>query len=207
MLKKFIVIFLLAALSIPESSFAYKLFGFRESKSARLTPFPKWTDVLKRYEGEVTADASSCDVGSRACQMAKLNKFLGSIRGKSEAEQIEAVNRYLNETKYIIDPINWGVPDYWATPYQFHVKDGDCEDYAISKYYSLRALGFSNEDLRIVVLNDNNLRVAHSVLAVYSGGRIYILDNQIKQVIEDKDIHHYEPIYSINEKTWWRHMR
>ena len=70
---------------------------------------------------------------------------------------------------------------------------------------SLKALGFPPKSMRIVVLMDHNLNIHHSVLAVYLNERIYILDNQIKQVVEDKKIHHYEPIFSINETHWWRH--
>jgi len=120
--------------------------------------------------------------------------------------KLQLINKVINEEKYIIDPINWNMADYWATPNQFSIKDGDCEDYAISKYMLLKAMGFPKENMRIVILNDQNLEILHAILAVYSeDGKIYILDNQISAVLEDKDIHHYKPIYSINEFYWWKH--
>ena len=61
--------------------------------------------------------------------------------------------------------------------------------------------------MRIVVLQDENLRVAHAVLVVYHQGRTYVLDNQITQVVTDDRIAHYRPIYSINEQSWWLHQR
>jgi predicted transglutaminase-like cysteine proteinase len=115
------------------------------------------------------------------------------------------VQKYANEAEYIIDPINWGVEDYWATPKQFFIKDGDCEDYAIAKFMSLRKLGFKNEDMRVVVLNDTNLKTLHSVLVVYMDNEEWILDNQISPVVTSSQIHHYQPIYSINETNWWMH--
>ena len=84
-------------------------------------------------------------------------------------------------------------------------KNGDCEDYAIAKYFSLRWLGLKPEDMRILVLHDMNLRVAHAVLVVYHRGRALILDNQVRGVVEADAIRHYRPIYSINEQHWWLH--
>ena len=113
------------------------------------------------------------------------------------------VNSYLNQAHYILDIVNWGVEDYWASPYQFARKDGDCEDYAIAKFMSLRLLGFSNDQMRIVVLRDLNLKVAHAILVVDLNGTKYVLDNQIHDVVPASIIHHYQPIYSVNETHWW----
>ena len=59
--------------------------------------------------------------------------------------------------------------------------------------------------MRIVIVQDLNLKVAHAVLAVYLDDTIKILDNQIKQVVEAGTIRHYRPIYSVNEESWWLH--
>ena len=71
--------------------------------------------------------------------------FLQSLAGLSPAEKMRRVNRYHNKARYILDIINWRLDDYWASPLQFLERDGDCEDYAIAKFMSLRALGFSND--------------------------------------------------------------
>ena len=84
-------------------------------------------------------------------------------------------------------------------------KFGDCEDYSIAKFMSLRQLGFSNAELRVVAVKDLNLKIGHAVLAVYLDGKALILDNQIRKVVEAKTIRHYVPVFSINEKFWWRH--
>ena len=52
-------------------------------------------------------------------------------------QQLDAVNRYMNKHQYITDIVNWGVTDYWETPREFFLKDGDCEDFAIAKFKSL----------------------------------------------------------------------
>lgn len=96
--------------------------------------------------------------------------------------------------------------DYWAIIKEFLQNNGDCEDYAITKFYSLRKLGFDNDQLRIVILQDTNLNVAHAVLAVFSADDIVILDNQVTPILSHNDIKHYTPLYSINEKGWWLHL-
>ena len=70
---------------------------------------------------------------------------------------------------------------------------------------SLRTLGFKDSELRVVVLQDLNLGVAHAVLIVYLDGQALLLDNQIGRVIDQAKVRHYRPYYSINEKFWWLH--
>lgn len=182
------------------------LFGTKEVKSTNLKPFPKWTGVLDRYFSEVKLKDEPCtSTKFNKCHLAEWKKFLGTLEEKGKTEQIKAVNDYINKAKYIVDPKNYQIPDYWATPGQFFDKDGDCEDYAIAKFMSLRALGFTNEEMRIVVLQDQNLKIPHSILVVYRDGIQLVLDNQIPQVIPDAAIVHYKPIYSMNENSWWLH--
>ena len=69
----------------------------------------------------------------------------------------------------------------------------------------MRALGMDHDVLRIVVLQDLNLRVPHAILVAYVDGKPYVLDNQIPQVVSADVIHHYRPFYSINETNWWLH--
>src|SRR5690606_27447095 len=114
-------------------------------------------------------------------------------RGLGRGRQIEAVNEFMNRKRYIIDPRNYGMPDYWATPRQFLDRDGDCEDYAIAKYMSLRDLGVDPAAMRIVVLQDMNLKVAHAILVVWLEGKPLVLDNQIRSVVEAGVVRHYRP--------------
>ena len=184
-------------------------FGTSEVESTRIAAFTKWTGMLARFHGEEAADeATACTpTPIRPCFHADWLKLLASLRNRPVVEQLDTVNRTMNRHPYITDPVNWGVPDYWATPDQFFRKDGDCEDYAIAKYLSLRRLGFSADDLRVVVLQDLNLGVPHAVLIVFVKGRAMLLDNQISDVIPASAVHHYKPIYSINEKAWWFHKQ
>lgn len=111
----------------------------------------------------------------------------------------------MNKAPYMVDKMNYGVKDYWATPGQFFAKFGDCEDYAITKFLSLRALDVPSNIMRVVILKDLNLKIGHAILAITIDDKTYVLDNQIKRVVPATKIRHYKPIFSLNEEGWWLH--
>jgi predicted transglutaminase-like cysteine proteinase len=177
-----------------------KIFSSIELPSKNLKKFPKWIDMIGRWK-----DGSPCD--SDTCTTKGWTGLIEDLKGKDRLTQIKEVNKLLNSKKYIIDMRNWGKEDYWATPFQFLKKNGDCEDYAIAKFMALKALGIPIEDMRVVALQDLNLGVGHAVLIVYNGSDALLLDNQIKTVVPANSIKHYQPVYSINENGWWLHRR
>ncbi len=182
-----------------------ELFGKQETPYADLRPFPKWTGVLERYFKELGQREGNCASPEfNRCHYKEWMAFIETVRALPRDRQLEQVNTFFNRRRYIVDPINWGVADYWETPGQFFAKNGDCEDYAIAKYMTLRDLGWEIGDMRVVVLQDMNLNLVHAVLAVSFGGRTLILDNQLTVMVEHKRIKHYRPIYAVNEDGWWR---
>lgn len=184
-------------------------FNTKEIKSTNMKPFKKWTAAVARYQeekakaGKIAGDCKA-QVFNR-CHYERWLKFLISLKGKSKAEQVKAVNDFMNKAKYITDQSNWGQKDYWEAPGEFIARFGDCEDYAIAKFMSLALLGFTDDEMRIVAVKDLNLKVGHAILIVFLDGKPYVLDNQIKQVIAADKVHHYQPVYSINMTAWWRH--
>jgi predicted transglutaminase-like cysteine proteinase len=176
-----------------------QLFGTAEIHSSNLQMFPKWRGMLQLFKKEL----SSC--GPDQCKKAEWQAVVDRLRGKDVMTQLREINAEMNKRPYVADQVNWNLPDYWATPLQFLQKGGDCEDFAIAKYMALRTAGVPVEDMRIVVLNDLNLGIAHAVLAVYVNASPYILDNQISKVVPATTIRHYQPVYSINENGWWLH--
>ncbi len=190
------------------------LFGSMEIRSSNMKNFGKWTEMWRRHNlpktNEVTPEVAAMQhkcVGEYRvqCSRNEWEKFVSEQDTSDPIEMLKAVNQYMNRSPYILDPVNWGIPDYWATPDEFFLKDGDCEDYAISKYITLKRLGYDPKLMRLVILQDENLRVAHAVLAVNVDGVFHILDNQIDAVLTDSKILHYRPVYSINEDNWWLH--
>jgi len=192
---------LLAAAAPAEARKYPKIFGSIELFSKKVARFPKWVGMVDRFQdGTKTCDSATCTTKG-------WKEFIAGLQGKDLQTQLKEVHRAMNAKRYILDIKNWGEEDYWATPYQFLKKNGDCEDYAISKYMALKALGVPVEDMRVVALKDLNLRIGHAVLVVYVGDEPMLLDNQISSVVPANSIRHYEPVFSINETGWWLHRR
>jgi len=93
---------------------------------------------------------------------------------------------------------------HWSSLYQFLIKGGDCEDYASSKYFMLRELGFDAADLRVVVERSRELGGIHAVLAVRRpDGAIWLLDSDNR--IRKRSHRGYRFIYAMNERFVWDH--
>lgn len=195
--------FLMLVCGIPSSAAAPALFGYQETQQSDLTPFRQWLDALERHIRLDVPEADCTETRFNSCHLREWQAFLATLRGLPFATQLKRINDYSNNKKYVLDIDNYGMTDYWAVAREFLYNGGDCEDYAITKLLSLRWLGVDLQKLRIVVLQDTNLRIPHAVLAVYSNNDILILDNQTQQVISHRDILHYVPVYSINEAHWW----
>lgn len=184
------------------------LFGSREVRSTHLGAFVKWNEMRGRHawEEERRHIRQPCRLTAAfKCRRDEWQAVLARTADLSAAEKVREINAFMNEATYITDIRNWGVSDYWSSVREFLRKDGDCEDYAIAKYYSLKALGFDPATMRVVVVEDTNLDTAHAVLAVELEGETLILDNQIPDVVKSTSIIHYRPVYSINEEAWWLH--
>ncbi len=162
--------------------------------------------VLERHILKLKDSKSCQSTQFNQCHLRQWQDFLVTIKNLPVNQQIKSVNKYANEKAYTLDIENYGIADYWATPKEFLVNSGDCEDYAIIKMLSMKWLGYKVESMRVVVVQDTNLRVAHAVMAIENNNDILILDNQIEEVISHADIFHYVPIYSLNESSWWMHV-
>ena len=177
------------------------LFDTLEIGSDKFGPFKKWNSAVDKMNRE----EANMAVFKR--KFSPWLSYFNSLKSKDGMEQLQAVNSFMNRSRYVTDIINWGVKDYWESPGEFMAKFGDCEDYSIAKYMALKYLGWSIDKLRVVAVKDMNLRVGHAILAAYYDSKIFILDNQIKVVVDSRRIHHYQPVFSINEHHWWRHRR
>ena len=184
------------------------IFGTAEFRAGSLAALPQWRRVLAAIEKEKPL-YEACDRGREGCPSRAMYAWRSLLRGLAGApleEKLRRVNRFVNQWRYRTDQRNYGLSDYWASPAEFLARSGDCEDYAITKYVSLRALGVPAEQLRLVVLQDTLRQIPHAVLAVYVDKDIYILDNQTDAILTDRRISHYRPYYSVNENARWAHV-
>ena len=177
-----------------------KLFGTVEFGKPVET-FPAWLDVLAR-----NSDDPIFQLQKHFNKSTTWEKLKTRLDGKSSIDQLKIVNSFWNGWPYKDDKSNWGREDYWAAPAQFLVKSGDCEDYAIVKYFTLKEIGVDPKSMRVVVLRDTVRNLAHAVLAVYINNDAYILDNVSNSVLSHKNLVNYSPQFSINEYGRWAHM-
>jgi predicted transglutaminase-like cysteine proteinase len=133
-------------------------------------------------------------------------KILTEEQSKSAEDKLTAVNNWFNLFAYVSDMEFEGVEDYWKSPDEF-VNDGagDCEDYAIAKYFTLLALGIPEEALKITYVKALKYNTAHMVLAYYPtpSAEPLILDNLEPSILPASSRQDLIPIYSFNAKGLW----
>jgi predicted transglutaminase-like cysteine proteinase len=120
-----------------------------------------------------------------------------------ERMQLERVNQFINHAvSFVSDQQAWRTQDYWATPAQtLSVGKGDCEDFAIAKYFSLVRMGVPSGKLRLTFVKAIKQNQAHMGLAYYPrpSEQPLILDNldpRIRPASERSDL---LPVYSFND--------
>jgi len=142
-----------------------------------------------------------------------LQQMMAALGGKDDAAKITAVNDFYNQRlAYMEDIDNWGVEDYWASPLEGLGKGaGDCEDYAIGKYFTLTTLGMPDAKLRMVYVRASipgapNGYVAHMVLAYYPTPEAdpLVLDNLQPGIHSASERPDLSPVFSFNAQGLWQ---
>ena len=119
-----------------------------------------------------------------------------------EREFLGPVNGFFNRVPYVTDEVHWRAVDYWATPAEFVASNGgDCEDFAIAKYFMLKELGVPVSRLRMVYARTWKSNLAHMVLAYYSapGAEPLILDSLEGGIHAASDRPDLVPVYTFND--------
>ncbi|MFE8071724.1 transglutaminase-like cysteine peptidase [Marinobacteraceae bacterium S3BR75-40.1] len=145
--------------------------------------------------------------GSDARQRLEKWQELSEIsRNAPEDRQLRLVNGFFNSIPFISDIGHWGQEDYWATPVEFLATNGgDCEDFSIAKYLTLRSLGVPDDKLRIVYVKALELNQAHMILAYYPtpDADPLILDNLVDDIKPASERDDLQPVYSFNGEGLW----
>jgi len=184
------------------------LLGSLEFKTERTPYQAAWSSLLSRIAKETPLYAA-CRNASASCApgLQRWQRLIESVRSLSALQKLNRLNPAINEmASYADDQVIYGTRDYWASPGEFLKGRADCEDYAIVKYFSLVQLGFTAEQLRIVIVKDRNRGVLHAVLTVELGSKVYVLDSLRSQPVEQQFVLKYEPISSVNTDGRWAHV-
>jgi predicted transglutaminase-like cysteine proteinase len=156
-------------------------------------------DILEWFEQKYGAPAKQ--------RLQQLQQLVKANADAPERIQLVKINDYFNAIPYQKDAYLWKKRDYWATPFELiGTQGGDCEDYAIAKYFALREMGFPEHKLRISYVKSLELNQPHMVLAYYPDQQSdpLILDNlkkKIRPAAQRKDL---IPVYSFNGDGLWQ---
>lgn len=120
--------------------------------------------------------------------------------------KLETVNDFFNKIRFLNDRDHWQAEDYWATPTEFLASNGgDCEDFAIAKYFTLISLGVAESQLNLTYVKALRLNLAHMVLTYYPapGQEPLVLDNLVDDIKPSSQRTDLLPIYSFNGAGLW----
>ncbi len=148
------------------------------------------------------AEPSGLAASAGQIRLSNWQQLLENNTHLDEPDKLEAVNRLINRSvAYISDQQAWGQDDYWATPEEtLRLGQGDCEDFAIAKYFALLKLGVAVERLRLTYVKALGRNSAHMVLAYYPSpnAQPLILDNLNSQILPAAARRDLLPVYAFN---------
>ncbi len=133
-------------------------------------------------------------------------KLVNRLWRASEMEKLQGVNDFFNQARFTDDRLLWKKQDYWATPLEFlGLFAGDCEDFAIAKYFTLIKLGVPEKKLYLTYVKAIRLRQAHMVVTYFKKPRAIplVLDNLNPKILPATKRRDLVPIYSFNGQGLW----
>jgi len=124
----------------------------------------------------------------------------------SDIEKLTSVNDFVNQFNFVDDIDHWKQEDYWATPLQTLVtKGGDCEDFAIAKYFTLSAMGLDENKMRLTYVKALTINKAHMVVSYFEqpNAEPLVLDNLNRNIVLASQRQDLVPVYSFNGTGLW----
>jgi predicted transglutaminase-like cysteine proteinase len=150
---------------------------------------------------------------SGAAAVTTWRDLLTQAASQPEAAKLRRVNEFFNRRVRFRDDIDiWGVQDYWATPLETLGRaQGDCEDFAIAKYVTLKLLGIPSEKLRLTYVKariggpQSAVVQAHMVLSYYPSpeDEPLVLDNLISDIRPASRRTDLATIFGFNAEGLW----
>jgi predicted transglutaminase-like cysteine proteinase len=128
----------------------------------------------------------------------------------SDTERLTAVNNFINRLDFVDDIEHWQKEDYWASPLETLVtRGGDCEDLAIAKYFTLKAMGIEEDKLRLTYAKTATMNKAHLVVSYFEANNAdpLVLDNLTAEIQKASQRQDLLPVYSFNDDGVWLEKR
>jgi len=167
-------------------------------------------DAGQAWDGpRVVAQAQKMG-GNTSLRAQGLVQIIGEAAAQDEETRLRTLNGFFNrQVMYRDDRDVWGAIDHWASPLETLSKgQGDCEDYAIAKYFSLLAAGVPGVKMRLVYVRAQlaGSIQAHMVLAYYPqpDAEPLILDNLLTDIRPASRRPDLLPVFSFNAEGLWQ---
>lgn len=139
--------------------------------------------------------------------------LLTSTAGQPDSAKLKRVNDFFNRrVRFGEDRDIWGTEDYWASPLEVLGRaEGDCEDFAIAKYMTLKLLGVPSEKMRLAYVKarlggpQSSITQAHMVLSYYPApeDEPLILDNLISDIRPASRRPDLTTVFGFNTEGLW----
>lgn len=136
--------------------------------------------------------------------------LLSTARSLPVSDKLARVNDFFNRRVLFVDDLEfWGQTDYWATPMQTLARGaGDCEDFAIAKYFTLLSMGVPVEKMRLTYVRarigspSEPVLQAHMVLAYYPDPEAdpQVLDNLVGTIMPASRRPDLLPVFTFNSE-------
>jgi predicted transglutaminase-like cysteine proteinase len=139
-------------------------------------------------------------------RVASWQRLMTSSKEVSVTQALELVNDFFNRIRFVEDSQHWHVEDYWATPLELLATNGgDCEDFAIAKYFTLLELGVPEDKLKLTYVKALATDQAHMVLTYYpdAQGTPLVLDNINPTILPATERTDLVPVYTFNGRGLW----
>lgn len=184
------------------------------SAALLLCAYGTWAVFGGRLDFDAFIQHAGQRYGARTQQTAQQwRTLLDASRTLPEAERVRRVNDFFNlRIAFREDAEIWGKSDYWATPMETMGRgEGDCEDFAIAKYFSLLLAGVPADRLRITYVRariggpHSSVSIAHMVLGYYPApnDEPLILDNLLHDIRPASKRPDLTPVFSFNSEGLW----
>ncbi len=175
---------------------------------------PQWRRVLDAEKKRPTFTASGDAL--RGSDAEHWRNLVQRAKTSPELDVLRMASAYFNQWLPKRDQDTWNIDEHWDTPREFiSRRGGDCEDYAIAKYFALRFLGVPARDLRLVIIRQEIPKGQyrpglHAILAARANSTWFILDNNARPrdgiFPQSQYKGRFLPLYSFNEDGAWVHF-
>ncbi len=136
----------------------------------------RWDEILQSHKYDIFNPANIPLTKMHKGQWVALSKI--TQKSPRSLKTLRNINGFFNSISSQQDKDFYGKKEYWATPEEFmRNKRGDCEDYAIAKYFALQYFTWPKKDLWLVFLHDKVNIGGHAILVAQLETKTFVLDN------------------------------